>query len=77
MVGRMPTITVAPVSSTIHGIATELLVGPTNGLEQVSAVKCDQIVTVPFDRLYEQCGWLLQDQERALHEAIQAAFDLV
>jgi mRNA interferase MazF len=77
MVGRMSTVTVAPISSTIHGIATEVLVGVPNGLDQDSAVKCDQIVSIALDRLQEQCGWLLESQELALHEAIQAAFDLV
>jgi hypothetical protein len=40
-------------------------------------VKCDQIVRIALDRLCEQCGWLLESQELALHDAIQAAFDLV
>lgn len=77
MVGRMSTVTVAPVSSTVHGIATEVTVGVLNGLEQTSAVKCDQVTTIPITRLHEQCGWLLEEQELALHDAIQAAFDLV
>ena len=77
MVGRMSTVTVAPVSSTIHGIATEVLVGPSNGLPQASAVKCDHIVSVPQENLHEQCGWLLHSQEPSLHEAIQAALDLI
>lgn len=77
MVGRMATVTVAPITGTIHGIATEVLVGRRNGLEQDCAIKCDQIVTIPLDRLHEQCGWLFEAQEVALHEAIQAAFDLV
>lgn len=77
MVGRLSTVTVAPIMSTIHGLATEVLVGRGNGLEQDCAVKCDQIVTIPRDRLHQQCGWLLEAQELALHEAIQAAFDLV
>ena len=77
MVGRMSTVTVAPITSTMQGIATELEVGPANGLDQPSAVKCDQITSIPTDRLHEQCGWLLESQELALHDAIQAAFDLV
>lgn len=77
MVGRMSTVTVAPITSTIHGIATEVPVGRRNGLDHDSAVKCDQIVSIPIDRLLDQCGWLLDDQEVVLHEAIQAAFDLV
>lgn len=77
MVGRMSTVTVAPITSTIHGLATELRVGPRNGLEHDCAVRCDQIVSIPIDRLLEPCGWLLENQELLLHEAIQAAFDLV
>lgn len=77
MVGRMSTVTVAPVTSTVHGIATEVLVGIRNGLDRSSAIKCDQIVSIPFGQLHERRGWLLGDQEIALHEAIQAAFDLV
>jgi mRNA interferase MazF len=77
MVGRMSTVTVAPITSTVHGIATEVPVGPRNGLEQDSAVRCDQIISIPLDRLHEQCGWLPQAQEIALHDAIQSAFDLV
>lgn len=77
MVGRMSTVTVAPVTSTVHGIATEVGVGARNGLDHAGAVKCDQIVSIPIDQLHEQCGWLLDAQELELHEAIRAAFDLV
>ncbi len=77
MVGRMSTVTVAPVTSTVHGIATEVPVGSRNGLDHQGAVKCDQIVTIPIEQLLAQCGWLLEAQERELTEAIRAAFDLV
>lgn len=77
MVGRMSTVTVAPVTSTVHGIATEVPVGLRNGLPQPSAVKCDQIMSIPVGQLHAPCGLLLDAQELALHEAIQAAFDLV
>lgn len=77
MVGRMSTVTIAPVTSTIHGIATEVLIGPANGLRQDSAVKCDQVTSIPVDQLHEPCGWLLDSQEPDLHKALQAAFDLV
>lgn len=76
MVGRMSTVTVAPLRTTVHGIATEVLVRVSNGLGQASAVQCDQIMSIPCSRLHEQCSWLLV-QEIGLHEAIQASFDLV
>jgi mRNA interferase MazF len=77
MVGRMSTVTVAPITTTVHGIATEVPVGSRNGLDHDGGVKCDQIVSIPIERLHEQCGWLLEGQEFELHEAIRAAFDLV
>ena len=77
MVGRMSTVTIAPVTSTVHGIATEVPVGIRNGLPASSVVKCDQIMSIPIGQLHEPCGFLLDAQENALHEAIQAAFDLV
>jgi mRNA interferase MazF len=76
LVGRLSTVTVAPVSSTRHGLSTEIEVGRRNGLATPSVVKCDQIMSIPIARLGEQCGWLLESQERELHEAIHAAFDL-
>ena len=77
MVSRMSTVTIAPVTSTIHGIATEVLVGAVNGLRIASAVKCDQILSLPTSLLHDRCGFLLDEQEQDLHDAIQAAFDLV
>jgi mRNA interferase MazF len=77
MVGRLSTVTVAPITTTVHGIATEVAVGSRNGLGEECAVKCDHIASIPIASLHEQCGWLLESQELALHEAIQAAFDLV
>jgi len=73
----MSTVTVAPITSTIHGIATEVPVGSRNGLDHEAAAKCDQIVSIPIAQLHEQCGWLLEAQELELHEALRAAFDLV
>jgi len=40
-------ITVAPITSTIRGLSSELPVGPRNGLDQESVVSLDNIVTIP------------------------------
>jgi len=77
MVGRMSTVTVAPVSTTVHGIATELLLGVANGLDQRCAAKLDQVTSIPVEWFFEPCGWLLDAQEAALQDALQAAYDLV
>jgi mRNA interferase MazF len=69
-------ITVAPITSTIRGLSTEVPVGASNGLERESVVSCDNITTVPVAQLLRRVGQLLPDQEVALSEAIAAAFDL-
>jgi mRNA interferase MazF len=69
-------VTVAPITSTVRGLSTEVPVGQRNGLDHESVVSCDNIVTVPAGALGRHLGYLLADQERGLAEAIQAAFDL-
>jgi mRNA interferase MazF len=69
-------VTVAPITSTVRGLSTEVLVGRANGLANGSAVNCDNIVTIPASALGRQIGYLLPAQEDALTAAIHAAFDL-
>lgn len=69
-------VTVAPITSTIRGLSTEVPVGPNNGLDHLSVVSCDNVVTVPTSALGRQIGRLLPEQEVALTSALHAAFDL-
>ena len=69
-------VTVAPITSTIRGLSTELAVGPNNGLERSSVVSCDNVVTIPTAALGRQIGRLLPEQEPKLTAALHAAFDL-
>ena len=68
-------VTVAPITSTIRGLSTEVPVGTANGLSRPSVVSCDNLVTVPAAALSRQIGRLLQE-ETALTAALHAAFDL-
>ena len=69
-------VTVAPITTTVRGLSTEVPVGPINGLDADGVISCDNIVTVPASVLGAQIGVLLIDQEAALTAAIRAAFDL-
>jgi mRNA interferase MazF len=69
-------VSVAPITSTIRGLSTEVPVGADNGLDHDSVVNCDNIVTVPKAALGRQLGYLFDAQEPALADAIRAAFDL-
>ena len=73
---HMDTVMVAPITSTIRGLSTEVPVGIANGLAQPSVVACDHVTTIPQGSLGQQIGLLLDDQERALSDAITAAYDL-
>jgi mRNA interferase MazF len=73
---HMDRVTVAPITSTIRGLSTEVPVGLANGLDHRCVVSCDNIVTVPKSALGRQIGHLLPAQEAALTAAIHAAFDL-
>lgn len=69
-------VTVAPITTTVRGLSTEIPLGPANGLDHTCVISCDNIVTVPKSALGSQIGYLLPAQEAALTAAIHAAFDL-
>jgi mRNA interferase MazF len=69
-------VTVAPITTTIRGLSTEVPLGPANGLDHECVISCDNIATVPKSALGRLIGYLLPHQEAALSAAIHAAFDL-
>jgi mRNA interferase MazF len=73
---HMARVTVAPITTTVRRLSTEVPVGPANGLDPDSVISCDNIVTVPKSTLGRQLGYLLPEQEAALTAAIRRAFDL-
>jgi mRNA interferase MazF len=70
-------VTIAPITSTIRGLSTEVVLGPANGLDHECVVSCDNIITVPYSQLGDTIGVLFDDQEVALSRAIADAFDLL
>jgi mRNA interferase MazF len=73
---HMNTVTVAPITTTIRGLSTEVTLDTRNGLDGRCVVACDHITTVPVAALGDQVGRLLDRQEGELSAAIRAAFDL-
>jgi mRNA interferase MazF len=73
---HMTAVTIAPITTTIRGLSTEVAVDAANGLAGSSVVSCDNITTIPTTALGEQIGVLLDRQEEMLSHAIRAAFDL-
>ena len=73
---HLASVTVAPITTTVRGLSTEVAVGEANGLDQRSVVSCDNLMTIAGDQLGRQIGGLLPEQEPSLTEAIHVAFDL-
>lgn len=69
-------VTVAPITTTVRGLATEVPVGRVNWLNQPSVVSCDNVQTIPASDVGRHIGYLLASQEPALAHAIGNAFDL-
>jgi len=72
----MTKVTVAPITTTIKGLSSEVRVGPGNGLDHDSVVALDNVVTVPVNLLGRTVGFLSDEQERQLARAVVLAYDL-
>lgn len=72
----MTKVTVAPITTTVKGLSSEVPVGAHNGLDQDSVVSVDNVVTIPAQLLGRTVGFLTTDQESLLARAIVLAYDL-
>jgi mRNA interferase MazF len=72
----LTSITVAPITSTIRGLSTEVPIGKANGLDHNSVISCDNITTIPSNAIGRLIGYLHSAQEPMLANAIAAAYDL-
>jgi len=72
----MKNVTVAPITSTVRGLYSEVLVGKESNLSGPGVISCDNIQTIRLEALGRQIGWLLANQETELGAAINHAFDL-
>ena len=67
------TVIVAPITSTIRGLPSEVGVGTAEGLKHDSAVNCDHVQTVERARVSRYVGRLGGEKMRAVCRAIAAA----
>ena len=67
------TVMVAPVTSTIHGVPSEVVVGVEHGLKHTSAVNLDHVQTVDRSRLKRFVGRLDDAMMTRVCEALATA----
>ena len=72
----MTKVTVAPITTTIKGLSSEVPVGPNNGLDHDCVVALDNVITVPVNLLGRTVGYLSAEQEAQLARAVVLAYDL-
>jgi mRNA interferase MazF len=73
VIGLLHTVMVAPVTSTIRGAPSEVLVGVAEGLKHASAVNLDHVQTVEKARLVGYTGSLAPERMRAVCRALAIA----
>ena len=69
-------VTIAPITSTIKGLSSEVPVGRSNGLDHDGVISLDNVVTVPGKLLGRTIGFLTYAQEAELARAVVLAYDL-
>ena len=70
MIGTLHTVTVAPLTSTIRGVPSEVVVGTEIGLKHPSAINLHHIVTVPKSELKRFIGTVPADVLEQVKEAM-------
>lgn len=61
MIGRLRTVTVAPITSTVRGVPSEVVIGRDEGLKAESAINLHHVVSVPLDGLRTYVGTVSPD----------------
>ena len=73
---RFSTVVCAPVYSRRDGLATQVDVGPEEGLKHESSVHCDGLVSIPKPLLTDYLSSLKPTRLRALDQALRVALAL-
>lgn len=73
---RFSTVVCAPIYSRRDGLATQVDIGPREGLKRESSIHCDALVSLPKSALTDYLGSLAQDQIAALKVALRIALDV-
>ncbi len=70
---RFSTVICAPVFSRHDGLATQVEVGPEDGLRHASSIHCDALVSLPKSTLTGYVGALAPERIEVLKRALRIA----
>jgi mRNA interferase MazF len=73
---RFSAVVCAPVYTRRDGLATQVNLGPDEGLKRESSIHCDALVSLPKPLLTDYVASLKASQIRALDQALRVALAL-
>ena len=76
VLGYLGEVTVAPITSTVRGIPSEVELSQADGMRQSCAINCDHVQTVAKGRLGAVITTLSAEKLAAVAKAIRFALDL-
>ena len=73
VIGLLHTVMVAPITSTIRGTPSEVVIGVDEGLKRVSAINLDHVQTVEKARLKQFVGSVGREKMNEVCQALAIA----
>jgi mRNA interferase MazF len=73
---RFSTVICTPVYTTHDGLASQVAVGPDEGLKHDSSIHCDELVSLPKSALTHFIGTLPPSKIEEVNHALRVALDL-
>src|SRR3989304_5136372 len=73
---RFSTVICAPIYTAYDGLATQVPVGPDEGLKHESSIHCDELVSLPKSVMTNFIGTLPPKKIEALDQALLVALDI-
>jgi mRNA interferase MazF len=74
--GFLHTVTVAPITTTIRDVPTELRLGEAEGMKRPCVAKLDALQTISQDRIGRYVGCVEPRHKRQIREALLFALEL-
>jgi mRNA interferase MazF len=74
---RFSTLICAPIYTAYDGLATQVPIGPDEGLKHESSIHCDELVSLPKAMLTNFVSTLPHSKIEALNQALLVALDIM
>ena len=70
MISHLHTVTVAPLTRTIRGVSSEVVIGVEEGLKESSAINLYHLITIPKSGLHRFVGTVSPARMEEVREAM-------